>query len=96
MLLSNLRRQCADCVLVGQRSKLNNERSLSFVTILMQSDDRLEEGALLKLGLLEGKDNEDWAESPGEAEGELEGPADGSDDGLKEGTLLKLRLLIMM
>ena len=57
------------------------------------SDDGLEEGTLLKLGLLEGDDDEDWPESLGNADGELEGPVDGCDEGPEEGALLKLGLL---
>ena len=52
----------------------------------------MEEGALLRLGLLEG-DEDGWAETLGVADGELEGTVDGSDEGLEEGALLRLGLL---
>jgi hypothetical protein len=52
------------------------------------SDERLEEGQLLKLGFLEGVE-EGFAEVLGDADGELEGRVDGTDDeGLEEGPLL--------
>jgi hypothetical protein len=48
----------------------------------------LEEGQLLKLGLLEVVE-EGFAEALGDADGELEGRVDGSsDEGLEEGPLL--------
>ena len=40
------------------------------------SDEGPEEGALLKLGLLEG-DDEGWAETLGDPDGGVEGPVDG-------------------
>ena len=58
------------------------------------SDGGFEEGALLKLGLLEGEgDGEDCIETIGDADGELEAPVQSSDEGLEEGNLLKLALL---
>jgi hypothetical protein len=55
------------------------------------SDDGLEEGGLLRLGLLQG-DEGGSAETLGNSYGELEGLVDGSDDGLDEGALLRLGL----
>ena len=65
-----------------------------------------EEGALLKLGLLDGDEEGEGeidgnnvgpelgdVETLGEAEGELEGPAETSDVGPKEGAMLRLGLL---
>ena len=50
------------------------------------------EGALLKLGLLEG-DEDGWAERLGDSDGDVEGPSDGNVEGPVEGALLKLGLL---
>jgi hypothetical protein len=50
-------------------------------------DKGLEEGQLLKLGLLEVIE-EGFAEILGDADGELEGRVDGSEERLEEGPLL--------
>jgi hypothetical protein len=54
-------------------------------------DEGLEEGALSKLGLLEG-DDKDWAERLGDPEGEGDDSVDGCDEGPEEGAMLKLGL----
>ena len=55
-------------------------------------DEGAEEGALLKLDLLQGNE-EGWAERLCFPDGEVEGSLDGSDEGPEEGSLLTLGLL---
>jgi len=47
-------------------------------------DEGPEEGALLKLGLLQGDEEEGWAERLGHPNGEVEGPVDDLDEGSEE------------